>query len=111
VNVETLSMTRAAAAVAASEDLMAGQMSLVEHCADLDASLGAWLHVTRHTSHLTHNCSEEKATWEVKRYRLEGATLIEFSTFNFDEIAREISLEGVVLFKNVGPKVGFYAAA
>ena len=74
-------------------------------------------HVTRHTSHVTRHtsyfscCSEDRVSWEVKRYRLEGTTLLEFSTFNTDEISREISLEGVLLFKNVGAKVGLSAAA
>jgi hypothetical protein len=78
--------------------------------------------------------TDDKVVWEVKRYRLEGTTLLEFAAFNPDQIAREISLEGVrflphrhhhllllritrtlspqvLLFKNVGDKVGLPAAA
>lgn len=56
-------------------------------------------------------CSEDKVTWQVKRYRLERTTLLEFSAFNPDEIEREIPLEGVLLFKHAGAKVGLPAAA
>lgn len=58
-----------------------------------------------HTQHVTH-CSDEKVVWELKRHRLEGTTLLEFSPEDSDQILREISLEGVILFKNVGAKVG-----
>jgi hypothetical protein len=74
-------------------------------------------HITHHTSHISHHtshvipCSDDKVAWEVKRYRLEGTTLLEFSTSDPDEITRVISLEGVVLFKHVGAKVGLAAAA
>ena len=56
-------------------------------------------------------CSDDKITWQVKRYRLEGTTLLEFFAFNPDEIEREIPLEGVLLFKHAGAKVGLPAAA
>jgi hypothetical protein len=47
----------------------------------------------------------------MKRYRLEGTTLLEFFTFNPDQIEREIHLEGMLLFKHAGAKVGLPAAA
>jgi hypothetical protein len=59
---------------------------------------------------VTH-VSDEKVVWQLQRHRLEGTILLEFSPENPDLISREISLEGVVLFKNVGAKVGLPVTA
>jgi hypothetical protein len=55
--------------------------------------------------------STEKVVWVCKRYRLQGTTLLEFSAADSDQVVREILLEGVLIFKNAGAKVGLPASS